>query len=514
MKRIYALLGYMFYVFVTLLLSSCHTSDDDATNSQNGVIFLADKSFPQSDLYHSDRSGKNIQQLNHVLPEFADISDFQVSPNGKFVAYRATSGLDGINELYVAHTDGSNSYKVSGTFQVVQTAGVGQISWSSDSTKIAYIAIGQDNNIQRTLYVASIDSDASVNITPQDRVYSFLWSPDSRHISYVGDKLSVTDSLGVYIVDNDSQIEIKVSGDIFESETIVGNLSWSPDGLHLLYAKEKISSSVTNLYTVKPDGTENINISNGRTSQWVWAPDSSYIAYFSSQDIPNIQEVYTVLPDGSNEQIISRLLNDNESVSEFHLSPDSSQIVYLINDSVTNTNELYVVIFENTQQIKVSDAVFSGSIAWAPNSLWLSYLDNSAQLFIAKPEGTNLIAVSNLISVSNPEIVNHSVFAFPVWSPDSNNITFQVSFQNGLNLYTFNPNNLTEINFTQGTIFGIDSSTYHSVKWFGDGKNFVYHAAPETGFLAELYSASIDTGFETNITDLMGYSRVGKFEIQ
>lgn len=507
-----------FLLIIISALTACGGGNDNK-EGQTGIIFLADKVVPQTELYYTDILGNEVQKLNHALPENADIYDFAVSPNGKYVAYSANSGLGTIIELYIGNTDGSRAYKVSGIFQVSQINGVGQFDWSPDSTKLAYLATGRNNNLQNTLYVTSINNEPSINVTPQATVGSFVWSPDSKYIAYAGDKLNVSNSLGIYVVDKAGQVETKVSGDIAANELVYGDgYFWSPNGLHLTYLKRN-ASFITDLFTVLPDGTENNNLSNGvnvNLEQWSWAPDSSRLAYSLDQMTTGIFELFTVLPNGTNIKKISKPLNVNEDVFEFYWAPDSSKIVYRSIDSLAITNELYTVTPDGLNQTKISvmlasgESVLSRSIAWAPNGSFISYLANpggiNSQLFIVKPDGTNLL------SVSNSEIFNNNVYAYPIWSPKNNHIAFQVSLQSGVKLYTFNPNDQTLIRFSQDTIFGIDPITFHSVKWFSDGTNLIYKATPSIGFISELYSASINTGLETNVTGSMNFDSVGRYQ--
>lgn len=513
------------FVFITfIMLASCgggggkENDNNREDQTQTSIFFLAEKVTPKTELYATNVSGSNILRLNHVLPEFADVVSMKVSPNRKYVAYSATSGLSSVVDLYIVKVDGSSAYKVSGVFPANQLNGVGQFDWSPDSTKLAYLAKGQDNNLQKTLYIASINNEPSINITPQATVSSFLWSPNNNHIAYVGDKLNVTNSLGIYVVEKTTQVENKVSSDLSVNETVFNDAYfWAPDGSRLAYIKQSSLPSYE-LYTVNADGTEITKLStvlSGMERFWGWAPDSSRLAYISIHATSGIYELFTIQPNGDNNHKISNLQNSNEFITSFIWSPDSLHIVYRAGEA-GNLKELYTVSPDGTQHLKVSgplanaEEVFANSISWAPNSKWISYLANpegiNSQLLIVKPDGTNLI------SVSNSEIFSNNVFAYPIWSPDSNHIAFQVSLQSGVKLYTFNPNDKTVIRFTLDTNFAIDS-THRSVKWLSDGRNLIYKAVPSNGFVSELYSASINTGLETNVTEVMGFINVSNYDV-
>lgn len=514
-------LKYQLLAFA-IILSSCDSSNN--ISYQNEVVFISDKEIAQTfELYRTNTSGSAIQKLSHGLPLNGDVTDFALSPNGQYIAYRATNGIDTLMELFIAKIDGSSVYKISGSFpqQPPVTAGVDQYVWSPDSKHLAYLATYQDNITQKTMYLSTLSNKSNINITPLTTVGSFRWSPDSANIAYSGRKTNEINSLGIYITDKNGQAEIKVSGDLITNETVFNDgFFWSPNGSHLTYLKRN-SSSIDEMYIVQSDGTENNNVSYGVTASlpyWSWAPDSSRLAYIADQDTSDTYELYTITPDATENQKISILQSTNEDVTSFSWAPDSSRIAYTIADAGVPMG-LYTVTSEGMHHTKISGSLFSSeqvitnSFYWAPDSCQIAYLSNTgtnnSQLFIVNPDGTNPA------HITNSDILNNNVIANPIWSPNSNHIAFNASIQGILRLYTANTDNQNVIQVSQESNVIGGSVIFQGFKWTSDSKYLIYKATFNNIINEELFSSTIDADSQNNISGTMvSGGHVDSFDIQ
>lgn len=515
-------LTFLRYIFIALFLVSCDSSDNSNTELQDGIVFLANKDTYQTfELYLTNHRGDYIQRLNHALAENATVNDFVVSPDGKYVAYSATSGPLTPIELYIANMDGSGTYKVSEIFPSNPPAysGVSQYSWSPESTHLAYLANHQGGNPDKSLYIAPVSNGPSINVTPQASVDSFRWSPNNGHIAYLGYKLNLSNSLGIYVVEINGQIETKVSGDLAINETVYNDgYTWAPDSSRLAYIKRN-SSSIDEMHTVLPDGTGSYNLSNGINAipqYWLWAPDSSRLAYIADQDTTSVYELYTILPDASDNRKISVLQDLDDDVNVFSWSPDSSYIAYQAGRPSNNV-ELYTVAPKGDQHTKVSGLLGDNeevvSFFWAPNSSQIAYWKHSGatniiELFIVEPNG------GNLASIFNRDNSNYSYVSNAHWSPDSNHIAFQASVQTELKLYALNIKDQIAFQVSQEPNISGGSVKLEGFKWTSDSKNLVYKATFNHLIYEELFSASIDGSLQKNISGTMVFGgHVDNFEI-
>ena len=499
-----------FLLALIIYLTSCNSSNNVTPYSE--VIFLADKETALTfELYRTDVKGSAIKRISHDLPLNGDVIDFSLSPNGEYVAYRATSGNSTLSELFISYINGGITYKVSGDFPVQPpvTAGVYQYAWSADSRYLAYLASHQGDINYKTLFVTNTIDRSSVNVTPNTEAASFLWSPDSLHISCTAIKINDVNSLGIYIVDKNGQNEIKVSGNLQANETVFNDgYFWSPDGLYLTYVKRN-SSSIEEMYIVMANGTNNTNLSNGINAipeYWTWAPNSSRIAYVADQDTPDTYELYSVLPDGTDVVKLSSLQNLNEDVSGFSWAPDSSRIVYRSGE-VGSTIQLYTVTPGGMSHTKISgslvndEQVFPESFYWSNNSSRIAYLANPttaySQLFVVNPDG------SDLVSISNTTLIDSNIKADPIWSPDSNNISFQADTNNTLKLFSVNLSNYNIVQLSQESSILGGSVIFKNFTWTSDSKHVIYKATFDDPPYDKLYSVSLDDVHNNNISGTM-----------
>jgi len=258
-----------------------------------------------------DISNKGNPTLVQTIDEYAP-HDIEVH-NGYI--YLADQDSNDVFELYTSTPDGTDNDKVS----VIPVAGgdVWEFGWAPNSTRIAYIA-DQDTDDVLELYTSPPDSsigNAKVSFDPLvsgGSVATFEWSPDSTRIAYRADQ-DTDDVIEIYTSPPDSNIgNVKVS--FLDPITIPGSdvfdYSWAPDSSRIAYIADQDSDNVFELYSSLPNGSVNDKVSGplipgGRVFSFKWAPDTSRIAYRADQNTDNVFELYSSLPDGSGNGNIS-----------------------------------------------------------------------------------------------------------------------------------------------------------------------------------------------------------------
>ena len=143
--------GIILLVSIFIFLVSCNNKPSSGTtgtgnSSPPGVVFTADKDQQKTEeLYSASLDGSEIIKLSGPLVPGGLVLDFQVSPDGTYVAYLADQVLDETYELYVVKVAGGTPVKVSGP--LVPGGDVVVFAWAPDSSRIAYIADQETDGI-------------------------------------------------------------------------------------------------------------------------------------------------------------------------------------------------------------------------------------------------------------------------------------------------------------------------------------------------------------------------------
>ncbi|MEL7235494.1 MAG: hypothetical protein AAGK74_13420, partial [Chloroflexota bacterium] len=199
------------------------------------------------------------------------------SPNGRWLTFTTEpyQGAEHETTIIDMHT----GYRQ--TFQANSLP----MSWSSDSKNL--VLYDSDN-----FYLFDLQTETSYDlfIHKSDMFISYVWSPDSRFISYSAHPLASSElshaSIYLYEVSNQTHINLTEIG--FHAD----GLRWSPDGRYIfLYGTDPSLEQNVWLYDVNSEQARKIPVTSP-VSHPVWLPDSSAIAfsirgeYFSPEYYP------------------------------------------------------------------------------------------------------------------------------------------------------------------------------------------------------------------------------------
>ena len=139
-------------------------------------------------------------RLNSALSGNRGVTNYAVSPDGQWVAYRANQDADQQFELFVVALDGGTPVKINGP--LVPGGDVGTFRFSPDSAHIAYRA-DQDVDGRQDLYVAAVPAGSSLRLNDPARggveeFFDFL--PDSARIAYLDNDPDRLDYVSPHIV--------------------------------------------------------------------------------------------------------------------------------------------------------------------------------------------------------------------------------------------------------------------------------------------------------------------------
>ncbi len=313
----------------SIVYTSCqYTSEISEYRTREGVI--------ERDYYHYEIGTVAIDGTQvRRLTENENIDHYPTwSPDGRRIAYfSSSSDPSPLLVLQVMSRDGSHIREV-GWWHLEQAEGVPDDVdgvdfsslvpvWSPDGEHVALVVVeyseekydrGEDHG--RAVYAIEVDG------TEIDRVSEIVstasWSPDGSRLAFAELRRE-----GVFLVtvasDGSESIEvakITLGGDRFANRygSWIDNLSWSPDGAHIMFQCD-VGICIVNLESgvVSESPTQEIlpaRLYVGDGPRIAWPPDGSRIAVraldFPSAEPGGYPVVYTMDPDGTNVQLLVR----------------------------------------------------------------------------------------------------------------------------------------------------------------------------------------------------------------
>jgi Tol biopolymer transport system component len=214
----------------------------------DGFIVAASSLYgTDSELVRTDLDGQNACRLtvNDV-----DDADPAISADGQSIYY-GTQPDTYRHAIMRMRPDGTGT-------EEIRAFGADPAISPDGTTLILSSALVYGSDIYTAQVGGSSGSDLSLT---RDDVYassndiSAAWSPDGNQIVYVSDRYGDKTKgakLNLYIMDKNGANAHRV----FESDGLHLSPNWSPDGERIVFLMLGIDSWSTELYTVRPDGTE------------------------------------------------------------------------------------------------------------------------------------------------------------------------------------------------------------------------------------------------------------------
>ena len=218
-------------------------------------------------------------------------------------------------EIAVINLDGSEQQRLT------ENSFLDQLPvWSPDGSRIAFVA---DFAIDRPLHhsnsgalytMAADGTDVRQLGSPGVRDVAYappLWSPNGEYLAFI---TRGNDSFSLNTIRADGAGERTRIATLFHAprSSPLASMpppvpSWSPDGGYLAFAtaaEESESSTVSTVYTVRPDGSEQRKLLDvrGNVSHVLWSPSGEYVAILAwiwNGGVDSAYYLYVVRSDGT-----------------------------------------------------------------------------------------------------------------------------------------------------------------------------------------------------------------------
>jgi Tol biopolymer transport system component len=213
-------------------------------------------------------------------------------------------------------------------------------AWSPTSARLVVLGYSAENRPSLVVYDATtggrtdLDSPSGV-----DDISGLTWSPDGTKVVYSVSQLG-TKFYAVNVDDGSTSLLAESDGVIDRDYQVrppgaspSGWLSWSPDGLHLLFvAAPTMDTMNASLYVMNSDGSglRELVETYDRDADFAWSPDGTTVAYatYGEESALRPFQIWTVSLEDPTPVLVyeSPIASSNSPV----WSPDGTSIAYRI----------------------------------------------------------------------------------------------------------------------------------------------------------------------------------------
>jgi Tol biopolymer transport system component len=175
-----------------------------------------------------------------------------------------------------------------------------------------------------------------------------------------------------------------------------------------------------NIYSISPDGTEEIKLTNGFTDNDAsWSPDGSKITFTNNDG--NFKQIYVIDSNGANQK---RLTNTDATEENPIWSPDGKKILFASDRD--GTIEIYIMYSNGTNQKRLThnwlkSFIPSSLFSWSPDSKKIAFFSDRDT-----PSNSNYEIYTIDVDGHNEKRLTSNNFSDydAHWSPDGSKIAF------------------------------------------------------------------------------------------
>jgi Tol biopolymer transport system component len=169
-------------------------------------------------------------------------------------------------------------------------------TWSPDGTKIAFFSNRSGND---DIWVMASDGGGLTRLTTDPRVdWDPAWSPSGKQIAFGSFRSGNED---IWVTNTDGTGQHALTDDPGRDR----HPAWSPDGTKIAFDSARVGSF--EIYVMKADGTavRQLTVNEAIDARPVWSPDGRWIMYQSEEAQAGDRYLHTVRPDGSDSEQFS-----------------------------------------------------------------------------------------------------------------------------------------------------------------------------------------------------------------
>jgi Tol biopolymer transport system component len=256
---------------VNLTANGTTSYDEDPTWSPDGkrLAFVArftSKFPPQTNIYtmEPDAPGQSVNgaiQVTHFTNGEVPTGDIAWSPDGTKIAFVRGLASHGNQPLYVVNSDGSSADAT----EIPTIGGAGDPTWSADSGKIAFSHSNQ-------IYTVNGDISSPATPLPGANGAEPVWSPDGSRIAY-GREFEHLQMIGPF--GGTPLLTIPINTQFISA-------SWSPSGSQLAYSERVGEASRFRIVNADGGGDHGLPVVQGlktEGSRPSWSPDGTRLVF-------------------------------------------------------------------------------------------------------------------------------------------------------------------------------------------------------------------------------------------
>ncbi|MCR9199309.1 MAG: hypothetical protein NXI04_11740 [Planctomycetaceae bacterium] len=390
------------------------------TSDWSRVVFILKSGLNRSsELFSVALTDGTVEKLNAVIPQFADITAFDVSANGLHVTYASNAVVQTTHNLYSVNT---------------QTAVVAQLNpeLASDSAEPFSLQSVQIVPDGRRLILATwsqlfsyeLESGRLTRLTQRGLYGSDQLTPDGSHAVLRGSWPFGPDRL--YLVPTAGGPLVTLTPPLQSGEEIA-EFRLSPNGEHVTYLLDRYRDQAE-LFTVRLDGGPVTRLNHDLpnrgnvTAIQRFSPDGRFVIYNAqNSDSRDADELSFIVPLAGGPAVALGFLVPPETSSRigalstepFRFTSDGSAVVYIRQESDSQAMGLYSTSLTTgaTIRLDVSDGdnedvsgfriLGNGDVIYAKTRLYsVSFAGAQSQPLTPAFEG---FAVAGLFEVSEDE---------------------------------------------------------------------------------------------------------------
>lgn len=271
------------------------------------------------------------------------------------------------------------------------------------------------------IFIINNDGSGLTKLTTSEMYYIFYlqWSPDGSKIVF---SACIDDSLQANSQNNGCNFDVfTISADGSQLENLTNNQSedsnpdWSPDGKKIVFNSDR--SGNHEIYSINADGTGIKQLTNNSLVAIFpeWSPDGSWIAYSTAKRKSNGDpyfEICIMNPDGT---IIKEIAEGDSP----HWSPDGTNIAFI--GYTGSIDDIFMAKPNGTGLINLSNSnAFEFGLSWSPDSKLIAYVtgrEDNTEIYSVCVDCDN----NQPTNITNSELMEQN----PSWSPDGSQIAFQ-----------------------------------------------------------------------------------------